>query len=83
MIYPGDGSGTYNQQDATNSQSLLLAVLYMFRAFFAHLQEPGTLCAAIWWCYIAVTFVFTVRYDLRIWVVYYRIVHTDTDRSTW
>jgi hypothetical protein len=40
-------SGIYNQQDAKNSQSLLLAVLYMFRAFFAHHQEPGTVCAAI------------------------------------
>jgi hypothetical protein len=63
------GIGIYNQQDATNSQSVLLAVLYMFRAFFAHHQKPGTVYAAIWWCYIVVTFVFTVCYDLWIWVV--------------
>jgi hypothetical protein len=46
------GSGIYNQKDATNSQTLLLAVLYMFREFFAHHQEPGTVCVAIRWCYI-------------------------------
>jgi hypothetical protein len=39
--------GIYDQQDATNSQSLLLEMLYMFRAIIAHHQELGTVCAAV------------------------------------
>jgi hypothetical protein len=34
----------YDQQDATNSQYLLLEMLYMFRAIIAHHQELGTVC---------------------------------------
>jgi hypothetical protein len=37
--------GIYDQQDATNSQNLLLEMLYMFRAIIAHHQELGTVCA--------------------------------------
>jgi hypothetical protein len=40
--------GIYDQQDATNSQYLLLEMLYMFQAILAHHQELGTVCAAIW-----------------------------------
>jgi hypothetical protein len=39
--------GIYDQQDATNSQYLLLEMLYMFRAIIAHHQELGTICAAV------------------------------------
>jgi hypothetical protein len=39
--------GIYDQQDATNSQYLLLGMLYMFRAIIAHHQELGTVCAAV------------------------------------
>jgi deoxyribodipyrimidine photolyase-like uncharacterized protein len=39
--------GIYDQQDATNSQYLLLEMLYMFRAIIAHHQELRTICAAI------------------------------------
>jgi hypothetical protein len=39
--------GIYDQQDATNSQYLLLEMLYMFRAIIAHHQELGTVCAAV------------------------------------
>jgi hypothetical protein len=39
--------GIYDQQDATDSQYLLLELLYMFRAIIAHHQELGTLCAAV------------------------------------
>jgi hypothetical protein len=39
--------GIYDQQDATNSQHLLLEMLYMFRAIIAHHQELGTVCAAV------------------------------------
>jgi hypothetical protein len=42
--------GIYDQQDATNSQYLLLEMLYMFRTIVAHHQELGTVCAAVW-CY--------------------------------
>jgi hypothetical protein len=38
--------GIYDQQDATNSQYLLLEKFYMFRAIIAHHQELGTVCAA-------------------------------------
>jgi hypothetical protein len=31
--------GIYDQQDATDSQYLLLEMLYMFRAIIAHHQE--------------------------------------------
>jgi hypothetical protein len=41
--------GIYDQQDATNSQSLLLDMLYMFRAIIAHHQEVWTVCAAVRW----------------------------------
>jgi hypothetical protein len=43
--------GIYDQQDATNSQYLLLEMLYMFRTIIAHHQELGTLCAAVR-CYV-------------------------------
>jgi hypothetical protein len=33
--------GIYDQQDATNSQYLLLEMLYMFRAIIAHHLELG------------------------------------------
>jgi hypothetical protein len=46
MLYKNRG-GIYGQQDATNSQSLLLKMLYMFRAIIAHHQELGTVCAAV------------------------------------
>jgi hypothetical protein len=39
--------GIYDQQDATNSQSLLLEMLYMFQAIIAHHQELATVCAAV------------------------------------
>jgi hypothetical protein len=39
--------GIYDQQDATNSQYLLLEMLYMFRAIIAHHQELGNVCAAV------------------------------------
>jgi hypothetical protein len=39
--------GIYDQQDATNSQYLLLELLYMFRAIIAHHQELGTVSAAV------------------------------------
>jgi hypothetical protein len=39
--------GIYDQQDATNSQYLLLEMLYMFRAIIAHHQERGTVRAAV------------------------------------
>jgi hypothetical protein len=39
--------GVYDQQDATNSQSLLSEMFYMFQAIIAHHQELGTLCAAV------------------------------------
>jgi hypothetical protein len=39
--------GIYDQQDATNSHSLLLGMLYMFRAIIAHHQELGIVCAAV------------------------------------
>jgi hypothetical protein len=39
--------GIYDQQDVTNSESLLLEMLYMFRAIIAHHQELRTLCAAV------------------------------------
>jgi hypothetical protein len=39
--------GIYDQQDVTNSQYLLLEMLYMFRAIIAQHQELGTVCAAV------------------------------------
>jgi hypothetical protein len=39
--------GIYDQQDATNSQYLVLEILYMLRAIIAHHQELGTVCAAV------------------------------------
>jgi hypothetical protein len=39
--------GIYDQQNATNSQYLLLEILNMFRAIIAHHQELGTVCAAV------------------------------------
>jgi hypothetical protein len=39
--------GIYDQQDATNSQSLLFEMPYMFRVIIAHHQELGTVCAAV------------------------------------
>jgi hypothetical protein len=39
--------GIHDQQDATNSQSFLLKMLYMLRAITAHHQELGTVCAAV------------------------------------
>jgi deoxyribodipyrimidine photolyase-like uncharacterized protein len=39
--------GIYDQQDATNSQYLLVEMLHMFRAIIAHHQELGTVCAAV------------------------------------
>jgi hypothetical protein len=41
--------GIYDQEDATDSQSLLLEMLYMFRAIIAHHHELGTVCAAVRW----------------------------------
>jgi deoxyribodipyrimidine photolyase-like uncharacterized protein len=39
--------GIYDQQDATNSQYLLLEMFYMFRVIIAHHQELGSVCAAV------------------------------------
>jgi hypothetical protein len=39
--------GIYDQQDVTNLQSLLLEMLYMYRAIIAHHKELGTVCAAV------------------------------------
>jgi hypothetical protein len=39
--------GIYDQQDATNSQYLLIEMLYMFRAIIAHHRELGTVRAAV------------------------------------
>jgi hypothetical protein len=39
--------GIYDQQNATNSQYLLLEMLDMFRAIIAHHQELETVCAAV------------------------------------
>jgi hypothetical protein len=57
------GSGIYNQQDATNSQFLLLAVLYMFRAFSPIIRSLELYVQL--YGGVVVNFVFTVCYDLH------------------
>jgi deoxyribodipyrimidine photolyase-like uncharacterized protein len=39
--------GICDQQDKTNSQYLLLEILYMFRVIIAHYQELVIVCAAV------------------------------------
>jgi hypothetical protein len=54
----------YDQQDVTDSQSLLLEMLYMFRAIIAHHQELGTVCAAVQ-CYKLCGSLFSRLYSRR------------------
>jgi hypothetical protein len=64
QLYPNYRGGIYDQQDATDSQSLLLEMLYMFRAIIAHHQELGTVCAAVQ-CYKLCGSLFSRLYSRR------------------
>jgi hypothetical protein len=39
--------GIYDQKDATNSQYLLLEMLFFFRAIIAHHQDLVTICGGV------------------------------------